>query len=543
MTPVSFKMPVPPEPKVLHTPIPVPIFFNEEKTFSLKKRAPANGLSSVANGLCQSLPPRPPSKGGAPVSRMFLNREYSWSHPRPRGVSFRESAEQNLSFSHYDESKKESYFQQCFRCICILGRGSFGEVYKVRSLEDGQLYAVKCSMERFRGVGDRQQKLQEVLKHERLPPHPNCVTFKKAWEEKGRLYIQTELCQGSLQQLLPSSEGEVWDILSDLLCALRHLHSHNMLHLDIKPANVFLSTSGRCKLGDFGLVLDLGDKKNGQEGDPRYMAPELLQGKFTPAADVFSLGMTILELACNIELPKGGDAWQQIRQGYLPPEITSGLSPMMLNILKMMLHPNPSKRATVFQLCSLPFIRRIVWKRNLSLKLKESLRSMQAAIQWIMSLVCRSWFSLIPLPPRWKLKQPETPTRSESSSSYSDIQQDSLKDEVFHLPLPQLDVSPIILRSGCHSPAVPSRLSLGSTSTPQHLYREIDHNHIDRSGDCGPDMSWISGSSESTSPVRTPSCSSSSSPMGDDLNHKGQRRPGFEPKNLLSLFEEASMEE
>ncbi|MBN3292879.1 PMYT1 kinase, partial [Polypterus senegalus] len=401
-------MPVPPEPKVLHTPIPVPIFFNEVKTFSLKKRAPANGLSSVANGLCQSLPPRPPSKGGAPVSRMFLNREYSWSHPRPRGVSFRESAEQNLSFSHYDESKKESYFQQCFRCICILGRGSFGEVYKVRSLEDGQLYAVKCSMERFRGVGDRQQKLQEVLKHERLPPHPNCVTFKKAWEEKGRLYIQTELCQGSLQQLLPSSEGEVWDILSDLLCALRHLHSHNMLHLDIKPANVFLSTSGRCKLGDFGLVLDLGDKKNGQEGDPRYMAPELLQGKFTPAADVFSLGMTILELACNIELPKGGDAWQQIRQGYLPPEITSGikmspcrfckiengninsdtlsimhvgLSPMMLNILKMMLHPNPSKRATVFQLCSLPFIRRIVWKRNLSLKLKESLRSMQAAIQ------------------------------------------------------------------------------------------------------------------------------------------------------------------
>ena len=76
-----------------------------------------------------------------------------------------------------------------------MGEGSFGEVFKVRSKEDGKLYAVKRSHQKFRGQLDRQQKLTEVEKHEHLPPHENCVRFHRAWEEKQRLYIQTELCE------------------------------------------------------------------------------------------------------------------------------------------------------------------------------------------------------------------------------------------------------------------------------------------------------------------------------------------------------------
>lgn len=90
------------------------------------------------------------------------------------------------------------------------------QVFKVRSRDDGRLYAVKRCWERFRGARDRlwdthtqrvradmrlllpscrQQKLAEVEKHETLANHPNCVVFVNAWEERGLLYIQTELCR------------------------------------------------------------------------------------------------------------------------------------------------------------------------------------------------------------------------------------------------------------------------------------------------------------------------------------------------------------
>lgn len=54
------------------------------------------------------------------------------------------------------------------------------------------------------------------------------------------------------------------------------------------------------------------------EGDPKYLAPEVMELKYGPPADLFSLGMTILELATDLDLPKQGDAWQMLRTGTLP---------------------------------------------------------------------------------------------------------------------------------------------------------------------------------------------------------------------------------
>lgn len=73
------------------------------------------------------------------------------------------------------------------------------------------------------------------------------------------------------------------------LQGLSHLHNNNLCHFDIKPDNIFLSLDGvTCKLGDFGLCVseDQGFK-NAMEGDAKYLAPELMQGKFGKPADVF----------------------------------------------------------------------------------------------------------------------------------------------------------------------------------------------------------------------------------------------------------------
>lgn len=54
------------------------------------------------------------------------------------------------------------------------------------------------------------------------------------------------------------------------------------------------------------------------EGDSRYLAPEVMQGCVTTKADVFSLGLTMLEICCNVDLPKGGNLWHQLRNGEFP---------------------------------------------------------------------------------------------------------------------------------------------------------------------------------------------------------------------------------
>lgn len=146
-----------------------------------------------------------------------------------------------LSFPHYKSKSDKTYFEQCFRVREKLGEGSFGEVYRVCSREDGRMYAVKKSCQPFRGEWDKRQKLREVEKQEQLPQHSNCVRFHKAWEEMHILYIQTELCRmrsafaGALRLILSVhcllsislaeyadlhgkvSERRIWHILIDLV--------------------------------------------------------------------------------------------------------------------------------------------------------------------------------------------------------------------------------------------------------------------------------------------------------------------------------------
>src|SRR5699024_7780793 len=120
--------------------------------------------------------------------------------------------------------------------------------------------------------------------------------------------IQTELCSMSLSEFAHVDheipEDTVWMCLVDLLKALDHLHSRDLIHLDIKPDNILISPDNLCKLGDFGLVCEVKKARSYfhmiNMGDGRYVANEVLQnGVYTTAADIFSLGMTILELALD----------------------------------------------------------------------------------------------------------------------------------------------------------------------------------------------------------------------------------------------------
>nr|XP_039272803.1 membrane-associated tyrosine- and threonine-specific cdc2-inhibitory kinase-like [Styela clava] len=335
---------------------PLPEFLeSNNKLFQFRNHQPFHSKTLI---------PRSPVKSAPPISRVFPHRQ--WAHEKAHAVSFRDGdGESNLVDSaiqsrFYDSGRSELYFEQCFTIEKKLGEGSFGEVMKVKSLDNGKSYAVKRSREKFRNEADRMRKLDEVKKHEQLPKHPNCVEFVKAWEENHRLYIQTELCSMSVQEYWENkgsiSEEKVWSILIDLLNGLGHIHKHGFIHLDIKPANIFISKSDQCKIGDFGLVVDNTDIADAREGDNKYMAPELLNSVFSTKADVFSLGIAILELASNIELPRHGAPWRLLRLGYIPPECTQCISPDLCCIIQWMLTPDYEERPNIAEILAHPII-------------------------------------------------------------------------------------------------------------------------------------------------------------------------------------------
>jgi len=295
-----------------------------------------------------------------------------------------------LHSATYDTKKDQSYFQQAFIIEAEIGAGSFGTVYRVRSREDGQMYAVKIAREVYKGPTDRAKKLEEVRKHQFLPPHSNLVRLYHSWEEKARLYQQFELCKENLQEMGQEGsldEDTIWGYMVDLLLAVQHLHDHSLVHMDIKPENIFIGMDGICKLGDFGLVIDLASRgDDDMEGDPCYLAPEVLAGRYSKACDLFSLGVSLLELATDMDLPRGGQLWHDLRNRGPDPSITMHLQPELRRVMQLMMTRDPDRRPEVKQLLELPCMVRAARRRSRELVLARGKRMVWRVVQLLVPL-------------------------------------------------------------------------------------------------------------------------------------------------------------
>ncbi|XP_069694125.1 membrane-associated tyrosine- and threonine-specific cdc2-inhibitory kinase-like isoform X2 [Periplaneta americana] len=299
-----------------------------------------------------------------------------------------------------------TYFRQNFDDVRPIGEGSFGEVFRVRCKTTGRYYAVKRSKEPFRNEFDRKLKLEEVRKHELMPKHKNCVQFIRAWEEDDYLYIQLELCKTSLEEYTlvhhELSQTMLWDILLDIALAVKHLHDHNLLHLDIKPANILVALNGIFKLGDFGLMIDISkeDTENAVDGDSKYLAPELVfGGHFTMAADIFSLGITMLELASDLDLPSQGPLWHGLRNGIFPDEHTKHICPGLLDLIKTMMTPNYPERPAIEDILTHPHLMKLMYKR----RQLHYVNQMLSPVQSLFNMGCtalKTFMGLVLLPLR-----------------------------------------------------------------------------------------------------------------------------------------------
>ena len=159
-------------------------------------------------------------------------------------------------------------FLNQYDIVGVIGRSETSEVYKVRSKKYGTFSAVKRNRRATSSYGERSRQLNEMNSVRNLPPHDHVVQYYRCWQEEGFVYTEMELCgKGSLRDTIkthgPMDEALMWTLLAETASALEHLHRHQIVHLDIKPDNIFIDDSGSYKLGDFGLAFNVSSPGKG----------------------------------------------------------------------------------------------------------------------------------------------------------------------------------------------------------------------------------------------------------------------------------------
>ncbi|XP_066371053.1 mitogen-activated protein kinase kinase kinase 1-like isoform X3 [Miscanthus floridulus] len=253
----------------------------------------------------------------------------------------------------------------------LLGSGSFGMVYEGIS-DEGAFFAVKEVSLLDQGSNAQQSIValeQEIALLSQFE-HENIVQYYGTDKEESKLYIFIELVtQGSLSSLYQKyklRESQVSAYTRQILNGLVYLHERNVVHRDIKCANILVHANGSVKLADFGLAKEFQMSKINMlrscKGSVYWMAPEVINPKkmYGPSADIWSLGCTVLEmLTQQIPFPnvEWTNAFFMIGRGE-QPTIPNYLSKEAQDFIGQCVRVDPESRPSASQLLEHPFVNR-----------------------------------------------------------------------------------------------------------------------------------------------------------------------------------------
>ncbi|XP_033876438.2 mitogen-activated protein kinase kinase kinase kinase 4-like isoform X2 [Acipenser ruthenus] len=282
-----------------------------------------------------------------------------------------------------------------FELVEVVGNGTYGQVYKGRHVKTGQLAAIKV----MDVTEDEEEEIKlEINMLKKYSHHRNIATYYGAFIKKStvgqddHLWLVMEYCgAGSVTDLVKKTKGnclkEDWIayICREVMKGLSHLHSHHVIHRDIKGQNVLLTENAEVKLVDFGVSAQLDrtiGRRNTFIGTPYWMAPEVIACDENPdstydyRSDLWSLGITALEMAegapplCDMH---------PMRALFLiprnpPPKLKSRKwSKKFLSFLESCLVKNYLQRPSTDTLLRHAFIKDMVNEKQLCTQLKDHL--------------------------------------------------------------------------------------------------------------------------------------------------------------------------
>lgn len=252
-----------------------------------------------------------------------------------------------------------------------IGSGSFSVVWHARHRVHGTEVAIKEI-----ATGRLNKKLQESLISEifilKQINHPNIIHLHDIIEAPGKIHLVLEYCKGGDLSMYIQRHGRVPEdiakqFMQQLVAGLQILRDNNLIHRDLKPQNLLLSTNDSnsvLKIADFGFARSLQPRGLAETlcGSPLYMAPEIMQlQKYDAKADLWSVGAILFQLVTG-KTPFTGNNQIQLLQNivkstelYFPPDVKV-LSSDCKDLCQKLLRRNPVERLTFEEFFNHPFL-------------------------------------------------------------------------------------------------------------------------------------------------------------------------------------------
>lgn len=247
-----------------------------------------------------------------------------------------------------------------YRLDGLIGRGGMAGVYRGVDLSLGRPVAVKVFAEAAEGIDDAERRRSETALLASLS-HRALVRLYDAARDPAtdREFLVMELIEGrDLRETLrlgPLGPADAAGLLADVAEALHVIHDRGIVHRDVKPANVLLepahlpTRTWNAKLADFGIARLIDDARITRTGllvgTPGYLSPEQVSGRPpTPAADIYSLGLLVLEARTGETTFPGPAVEAASARLARDPDIPDALGPDWVALLRAMTARDPADR-------------------------------------------------------------------------------------------------------------------------------------------------------------------------------------------------------